>query len=90
MNEARTNTLGFDSLSDDHLLQVDDVTKLVPLHRATVYRWASEGHFPKAKALGPRRVAWRLGDIREWIRNRPDSATEGRTVKARAARGAGA
>lgn len=40
------------------------------LGRSTIYRWASEGKFPRPFELGGNRVAWRQAEIEEWKRSR--------------------
>jgi|TARA_B100000959_G_scaffold52017_2_gene54087 prophage regulatory protein len=34
--------------------------------RATIWRWAKEGHFPKPIRLSPGCTRWKLSDIEEW------------------------
>jgi len=42
----------------------------VGLGRSTIYRWMSEGKFPKPVPLGGYVVAWDEGDIETWIADR--------------------
>jgi predicted DNA-binding transcriptional regulator AlpA len=38
---------------------------------ATLYKWMSEGSFPKPIRIGANRVAWRLSDLEAWRDSRP-------------------
>ncbi|MBZ6379092.1 hypothetical protein B5C34_09510 [Pacificimonas flava] len=52
--------------SPGRYLKLADVTAETSLHRATIYRRASRGEFPKPVPIGGRRVAWRECDIERW------------------------
>lgn len=54
----------------DVLIRLEQVVERTTLSRATIYQLISEGRFPKQIQIGPRRVAWRLSDINEWIADR--------------------
>lgn len=51
------------------LLRLPTVLALIGVSKATVYRWASAGMFPKPRALTPTRstVAWSAADVHAWI-----------------------
>jgi prophage regulatory protein len=51
----------------DRLLRMQEVTKLVSISRATIYRYLNEGSFPAPIRIGARRVAWRASDINTWF-----------------------
>lgn len=36
------------------------------VHRATIWRWADVGRFPKPVHLSPGCTRWRLADVRAW------------------------
>lgn len=55
------------------LIRLPEVQHRVGLGRSTIYRWMSEGKFPKPVQLGSHSVAWQEPDIEEWVRNRPFS-----------------
>ena len=40
------------------ILRRNDVQKMTGLSRSTIYRWSSNGSFPKPAKLGPRAVGW--------------------------------
>jgi len=66
----------FDKLSDQTLLRVADIARsakepervtLLPISRATWFRFVKDGTAPAAVRLGKRTVAWRMGDLRAFI-----------------------
>lgn len=52
------------------LIRLPEVQHRVGLGRSTIYRWMSEGKFPKPVPLGGYVVAWDEGDIETWIADR--------------------
>ncbi len=52
------------------ILRRTDVQQLTGLSRSTIYRWSSNGSFPKPSKLGPRAVGWPEAQIRAWIADR--------------------
>ena len=55
----------------NRLLRRKEVEQMVSLSRASIYRLADLGAFPRPVKVGPRAVRWRLGDIEQWISERP-------------------
>jgi len=51
-------------------LSLPQVLDLVPVGRSTLYAWVADGHFPPPYKIGPRRVAWRRGDVAAWLNSR--------------------
>ncbi len=51
------------------LLRLPAVLALVPVSKATLYRWAQAGMFPKPRALTPTHstVAWSAAEVHAWI-----------------------
>jgi prophage regulatory protein len=51
------------------LLRLPAVLALVGVSKATLYRWASVGLFPQARALTPTRstVAWSAAEVHVWL-----------------------
>ena len=51
------------------LLRLPVVLALVGVSKATLYRWAKDGMFPKPRALTPTRstVAWSAAEVHKWI-----------------------
>lgn len=67
----------FDELPDSALARLSQLardpkhpTRAVPLpfSPATLWRKVKEGAFPKPVKLGERITAWRVGDVRAWIK----------------------
>lgn len=57
-------------LTEDSMLRLPELQQHVPLSRSTIYRLVSSGDFPRPKQLGPRCIAWRWGEVVEWLRTR--------------------
>ncbi|UBS32871.1 AlpA family transcriptional regulator [Altererythrobacter sp. N1] len=49
------------------LIRLPEVQHRVGLGRSTIYRWMSEGKFPKPVQLGGYAVAWAEDDVEAWI-----------------------
>ena len=54
--------------ADDTLLSRSEVPKYLPIQSQTLARWATEGIGPPFVKLGRRLVAYRSGDLRNWLR----------------------
>ena len=52
------------------LIRLKEVQHRVGLGRSTIYRWMSEGKFPKPVQLGGYTVAWAEDDVETWIQDR--------------------
>ena len=53
---------------DDVLIRRGDMPHYIPIASQTLARWAVEGEGPKFIKAGKRLVAYRAGDLREWLR----------------------
>lgn len=51
----------------DVLLSRADLARILPVSRRTLDLWAQQGKGPPYMKVGPRRVAYRTGDVREWL-----------------------
>jgi prophage regulatory protein len=49
------------------LIRLPAVQHRVGLGRSTIYRWMSEGRFPKPVKLGGYVVAWAEDEVERWI-----------------------
>jgi prophage regulatory protein len=49
------------------LIRLREVQHRVGLGRSTIYRWMSEGRFPKPVQLGGHAVAWVEAEVEAWI-----------------------
>ena len=52
---------------DDVLIRRSDLPKFLPIAAQTAARWACEGQGPRFIKVGRRLVAYRAGDLREWL-----------------------
>ncbi len=52
------------------LLRIKEVQHRIGLGRSTIYRWMSEGTFPKPVHLGGHAVAWQESELEAWIESR--------------------
>ena len=52
------------------LIRLPEVQHRVGLGRSTIYRWMSEGKFPKPVQLGGYSVAWSEREVEAWISDR--------------------
>jgi predicted DNA-binding transcriptional regulator AlpA len=55
---------------DDTLIRRADLPKYIPIAAQTASRWAVEGQGPRFIKIGARIVAYRAGDLREWLKGR--------------------
>jgi len=53
------------------MLRLTEVAYLTGLSRSTLYDRIALGEFPQPVNLGPKSVAWRCGDIYQWLDTRP-------------------
>lgn len=49
------------------LLSPREVQERLSIPQSTLYRWIAQGDFPKPIKIGPRRTAFKLSDIQEWL-----------------------
>ena len=54
---------------DDTLIRRSDLPQYLPIASQTLARWAVEGQGPRFIKLGRRLVAYRAGDLREWLQS---------------------
>ncbi|WP_319823847.1 AlpA family transcriptional regulator [Thalassovita sp.] len=52
------------------LLRRPEVEARTGVSRSTLYDWMKRGEFPQPLKLGARLVAWREGDIDDWLDSR--------------------
>lgn len=52
------------------ILRLNDVRKLIGLHKSTIYRLIERKEFPAPIQLGPNSVGWLREEIEEWIATR--------------------
>ena len=57
-------------IASDRFINVRSVSEITGLSRTTIYRFMGAGDFPKSYKLSPRRVAWSMTDVDQWVRGR--------------------
>ena len=57
----------FDTLPDSGFVRLPSLEKIFACSRATIWRRVKEAKLPPPKKLGPRMVAWNVGEIRSAI-----------------------
>ena len=57
-------------VDDDVLIRRSDLPKYLPIASQTAARWAVAGEGPRFIKVGRRLVAYRAGDLREWLQGR--------------------
>ena len=53
------------------LIRRDELLRLIPFGKSTLFTKIQEGSFPAPVALGARAVAWREDEIAAWIEAQP-------------------
>ena len=57
-------------------VRVSQLTKLIPISKASVWRKVKEGSFPKPVKLGERITAWHMNDIEAWLAARHEETAK--------------
>jgi predicted DNA-binding transcriptional regulator AlpA len=70
MSQPKPST-DFDELPDDALIRLSLLLafSLIPFSTSTLWRRVRANTFPKPVRLSPQVTAWRVGEIREWLKN---------------------
>lgn len=53
-------------MQSNHYLTDKQVAERFSVHRATPWRWAERGAFPKPVKLSPGCTRWRQSDVQDW------------------------
>ena len=69
MEEIMTTALLPLPEDDDTLIRRADLPRYIPVAKQTLCRWAVEGQGPRFIKVGRRLVAYRAGDLREWLQS---------------------
>ena len=62
------------------LIRLKEVMSNTGLGRSTVYKYISEGQFPKPVSLGDRAVGWVDSEVDEWIMSRIEQRDDGERI----------
>ena len=70
MSQPKPST-DFDELPDDALIRLSLLLafSLIPFSTSTLWRRVRANTFPKPIRISPQVTAWRVGDIRVWLKN---------------------
>ncbi|MDZ7717824.1 MAG: AlpA family phage regulatory protein [Balneolaceae bacterium] len=60
-------------MSNIDLLSPKEASERLSIPISTLYRWISEGKFPRPIKIGPRRTAFKIEDIIEWRENQEEA-----------------
>lgn len=63
-------------MSKINLLSPKQVINRMSIPSSTLYRWISNGTFPKPIKIGPRRTAFRQADIEQWLDRQSEISIE--------------
>ena len=63
------------------VLRLPQVSELVKLSRATIYRMIKRNEFPSPIQIGLRSVGWLPNEINIWLESRPDTPHPGPTTE---------
>ncbi|WP_298183763.1 AlpA family transcriptional regulator [uncultured Pseudomonas sp.] len=62
------------------IIRLKDVIDTTGLARSTIYKYISEGFFPKPISLGDRCVGWLESEVQDWILARIEERDEGQAA----------
>jgi len=62
--------ISFDDLPDSSFIRLNQLiaTAVIPFSAATAWRRVREGTFPQPVHVSPKVTAWRVGEIRQWLK----------------------
>lgn len=68
------NSLDISNLPDEALIRLPIAIALTGRKRSSIYNDIALNTFPRPVKIGPRAVAFKLGDIRDWVSNKTNDA----------------
>ena len=76
------NHIEFNRLPDDALIRIYYLLTwgLVPFSVSTLWRKVRQGEFPAPVRVSSQVTAWRVGDVRVWLRDPAQYAVTGKTL----------
>jgi predicted DNA-binding transcriptional regulator AlpA len=57
-------------LPETGFVRLPTILKIIPVSRSTWWKGVKDGKFPKSIKIGERITAWRVEDIRKFIKNK--------------------
>lgn len=76
----------FDTLPNSANVRLPTVLALNGCSRSTLYAWIEQGRFPKPVRIGPRMVAWNVGEVRLFLAGRAGTPVDPNIIAATQAR----
>jgi prophage regulatory protein len=82
-SQRGSTPVGIDGLSDDALVRLTNLItfKLIPFSTSTLWRKVGKGEFPAPIKVSAGVTAWRLGDVRAWLKSPAEFAIRGRSLR---------
>jgi len=74
-SSTKSQSLAALPVDDDALITRAELSHYLPIATQTAARWAVEGQGPRFIKIGKRLVAYRAGDLREWLLSQSRSNT---------------
>jgi prophage regulatory protein len=66
--QAQTKSLSLNDLADDAYIRIGQIVpNLVPISRATLWRYVRAKKFPAPRKLGANVTAWRVIEVKQWL-----------------------
>lgn len=62
-----------DKTEQEAVIRWKEVTKMLSISRATLYRWDRDGRLPPKIHLGPNATGWFRSQILAWLRSRQEA-----------------
>ena len=70
-----------DALPDSALLRLPSIIALCQCSRSSWFAWVRAGHAPQPVRIGLKAVAWKVGEIRAFMRGQPRGDAPAHTVE---------
>ncbi len=82
----------FDDLPDSSFVRLNQLlsTAVIPFSATTAWRRVREGTFPQPVRVSPQVTAWRVGEIRQWLKSPSEFVAERDESKRRRSQGGAA
>jgi predicted DNA-binding transcriptional regulator AlpA len=75
MQNQKSTNVNFDELSNDALIREKHLitNQIIPFSPSTLWRRVKSGSFPQPIKISDQITAWRVKDIRDWLKNPSDN-----------------
>lgn len=58
---------GTSPIRNHKFIRAPELSRMLAVHRTTLWRWVRDGHLPRPVQLGPNTVAWDSVEIDTWL-----------------------